>query len=77
MPKKRGPRHSHKLSAEVMDFLSQELSRSQSLSSSELASPSAKTSRPLRRQARRLRELVESVRLLHPRSQPLGEEAAE
>ena len=38
VPKKRGPRRSHKLSVEVMDFLRRELAVDPSLRSSELAS---------------------------------------
>lgn len=37
IPKKRGPRRSHKLKPEVMDFLRRELSAEPSLDSSELA----------------------------------------
>ena len=37
VPKKRGPRRSHKLSKEVMDFLRRELSENPSLRSPELA----------------------------------------
>jgi transposase len=37
VPKKRGPRHCHKLSTDVIDFLLQQLSEEPSLSSSDLA----------------------------------------